>query len=287
MDVSYNNVIALSAEFGNAAPHHLYALIDHGGHPGLTGHLNKFKVAWSSLFQGSRDEGALEVAPILVPIRTAHSLAVSRSCMTPIFERARYSSSMTFLHSPLDLQALNRRLAVRLDVSLPDGVEMLLRFFDGRVFESLMNTLSPSQKVAFLSPARAWWWVDRAGQVQLQTSEFLETDSPEIPLGLTSTQEAALIDASEIDQVAMLLEAVMPANFEALVGSDRVSFLRKNIAAAHSYRIVSPNDVTLFCTLALTHGDGFEHRTPWVQHFEKVNSGQTSFYDVLQSIAVE
>lgn len=288
MDVSYNNIIGLSAELaGNAPPHHLYALIDHGAHPGLTGRLNKFQVAWWSLFEGSRDEGALEVAPILLSLKTAQGVVPSRSCMTPVFEQARYSSSLLFLYSPLDPLALKRRLALRLDVSLPDGVEMLLRFFDGRVFEALMNSLNLEQTGAFLNPAHAWWWVDRAGQLQLQESAFSEADSVLIPLELTSAQEAALIDASEIDQVAMLLEAIMPANFDALLGSDRVSFLRKNIAAARSYKIVSTNDVTMFCTLALTYGDGFEHSPPWAEQLEKVSLGQTSFYDVLQSVAVE
>lgn len=61
---------------GNAAGHALYALVDHGAIADPTKRLTRFGVSWTSLFEGSRDEGALEVAPILVPLHQhGHALA--------------------------------------------------------------------------------------------------------------------------------------------------------------------------------------------------------------------
>lgn len=203
--------------------------------------------------------------------------------MNWIFEQGRYSSSILFLYSPLNTSELARRLAARLDVSLPDGVEMLLRFFDGRVFEELMKVLQAEQKTCFLNPARAWWFVDRVGSLQLCDSQFSEADSQQVLLVLTAAQEAALIDASEIDQVAMLLSAVMPFEFESMHEVDRVAFLANNIAAARSYNIISTNDLTMYCAMALTHGVDFHNDSSWASRFLKIRAGRLTMDEAMQN----
>ena len=283
MELNYANVMSLAAPLtAESDQHHLYALVDHGAMPGLIVQLNKFNVTWTSLFDGSRDEGALEVAPILMQIRAGEQMLSYKAVMNWLLAQGRYSSSLLFLYSPLDTADLARSLALRLDVALPDGVEMLLRFFDGRVFEVLMDVLQAEQKVAFLRPARAWWFVDPLGKLRLCDSWFAETESPLVPLVLNSAQEAALIDASEIDQVAMLLAAVMPSEFESMHEVDRVSFLLKSIATARSYKIVAPNDLTLYCAMALTHGDGFDRDSPWASRFAKISEGLITMNDAMQ-----
>ena len=251
--------------------------------PGLIVQLKKSGLKWASLFDGSRDEGALEVAPILVQIRCGDKRAAGKTLMNWVFEQGRYSSSILFLCSPLDTSALAQRLAARLDVSLPDGVEMLLRFFDGRIFEALMMVLQAEQKTVFLNPARAWWFVDRVGNVHLCESCFSAVDPPHVLLVLNSAQEAALIDGSEIDQVAMLLGAVMPFEFESMHEVDRVSFLLKNTATARSYNIVSTNDLTMYCAMAMTHGDDFHLDSPWANRFMKIREGSLTMDDAMQN----
>ena len=273
-------LVAPSDESGDE--HHLYALVDHGAMPGLIAQLKKSGLKWASLFEGSRDEGALEVAPILVQIRSGVKRAPCKSVMNWIFEQGRYSSSILFLYSPLNTSDLAQRLAARLDVSLPDSVEMLLRFFDGRVFEELMKVLQAEQKTVFLSPARAWWFVDRVGNLQLCVSRFSEVDSQHVPLVLTAAQETALIDASEIDQVAMLLGAVMPFEFESMHEVKRVSFLSENIATARSNNINSTNDLTMYCAMAMAHGEDFHQNSPWASHFLKIREGRLTMDDAMQ-----
>jgi hypothetical protein len=284
MELNYDNVISLAAPLADGSDeHHLYALVDHGAMPDLIVQMNKFKLNWTSLFKGSRDEGALEVAPILVPIRSGEQLLPSKTVMNWLLKQGRYSSSLLFLYSPLDTADLARRLAMRLDVSLPEGIEMLLRFFDGRVFETLLKVLQAEQRLGFLSPARAWWLVDRVGHLRLCDSCFSAIESPLIPIVLNTAQEAALIDASEIDQVAMLLSAMMPSEFESKHEVERVSFLTKNIASARSYRIVAPNDLTMYCAMALTYGDGFDQVSPWVSWLAKISEGVATMNDAMQS----
>ena len=283
MELNYENVISLAAPLADeSSEHHLYALVDHAAIPKLIVQLNKFKVNWTSLFEGSRDEGALEVAPILVQIRSGEEMLTSKTVLKWLLEQGRYSSSLLFLYSPLDFADLARRLALRLDVSLPDEIEVLLRFFDGRVFESLINVLQADEKSALLSPARAWWFVDRIGNLRLCESAFSKTESQLVPLVLNTAQEAALIDASEIDQIAMLLSAMMPHQFEAMHEVDRLYFLTKNITSARSYKIVAPNDLTMYCAMALTHGNGFDKEIHWNSKFTKISEGLINMNEAMQ-----
>ena len=154
----------------------LYALVDHGGMPGLIDKLNNIKRNWISLFEGSKEENALSVAPILFSIPADYESFKNRDFLTWLGKKGTYTSSVVLIASPLNIEELARRLKLRLDAMLPDDMAIMLRFFDPRVFEELSKVLLPEQKELFLSVGYQWWYIDRRGQLQNVASVFLDSD---------------------------------------------------------------------------------------------------------------
>jgi hypothetical protein len=256
--------------------HFLYGLADHAGMPGLAKRLNLTHAQWSSLFDGSQEGKTLSVAPLLFQIECDQYGVMNRSLINWLGEQGTYSSSLLLLASPLPLQELTRRLAVRLDAMLPDEMNIMLRYFDPRVFEQLVQALLDEQRRTFLSVAQQWWFVDRRGQLQGVASEFSEVDVFEAPLKLNATQESALIDASEPDQVASLLHSTVPEEYANLPRPERHDFILRHMAAARLLNVQVTHELALYCALALLHGENFATLKPWHVELQRVQTGELS-----------
>lgn len=253
----------------------LFCLADHAGMPGLHPRLVQTGIAWTSLFQGSAEESALPAAPLLFPLEPAHL-----HFLEWIAEHGTYTSSMLILSSPLGLDALRDRLARRMRARISDEMDVLLRFFDPRVFEALVNVLDDEQRRRLLSPADCWWYPDRSGQLLSQPSTCV-TDEFDGRLELSAAQEFALLDASEIDQVAEQLRAMLPDTYIRMNPAERIGFLRRHMAAAGNLGVVATHEVALYCGLALLHGEEFADRSPWRDILVQVGQGSSSFVDAV------
>ncbi|MET3119969.1 hypothetical protein AAKU64_004217 [Undibacterium sp. GrIS 1.8] len=267
----------------------LYGLVDHAGMPGLAKKLIQSGLDWVSLFDGQPEEAALSVAPLLFVIPSDQTNLRNNQLFDWIGEHGTYTSSLSFLASPLSLQDLARGLRLRLDAVLPDEMEVMLRFFDPRILEALVSVLSDHQKQAFFSLARSWWFVDRRGQLQrIQTSfsatDFTESLAIEFPFTLTTAQEGALLDASEPDQVAQLLQSNAQEEYQALPLDQRYDFILKYSAAAKQLGIEALHELALYCAVALLQGEAFATRANWSLVLQAVKNKQISLTQAVAHI---
>ena len=270
----------------------IYGLVDHAGMPGLAKKLKQSGLDWVSLFDDQREEAALSVAPLLfvIPSDQTNQISLRHSQLFDwIGEHGTYTSSLSFLASPLSLQELARRLRQRLDAVLPDEMEVMLRFFDPRILEVLVPVLSDPQKQAFFSLTRYWWFVDRRGQLQgIQTSfsatDFTESLAIEFPFTLTSAQEGALIDASEPDQIAQLLLSSATEAYQAVPLDQRYDFILKHSAAAKQIGIEALHELALYCAVALLHGGEFATQANWSLVLQAVKNKQISLAQAVAHI---
>jgi hypothetical protein len=259
----------------------LYLIIDHAGMPGLNRKLLASQVQWANLFASSRESGASAVAPFLIMIGSASSLKVSNNFLRWISESGALTSSLILLASPQTIGTVKERLTVRLDVQLSEDIDAMLRFYDPRVFESLLKILSPQQFDALLCPGEKWWFVSRQGKLTETKSNFRMADQEKSQLSLTPKQESELIDALEPDRVLYLLLETAPRLKPALP-SDRYGFVTYNIAKALSFNITSTADFTLYCTVALLYGNNFEAEPYWSQALSQVRMHNITF---IQAVA--
>jgi hypothetical protein len=261
-----------------------YLLVDHAGMPGLHRELQRSKIEWVSLFEGTTQVNALSVAPLLVCIQTRSPTLRYDWLLRWICEIGTYSSSLMLIASPVSIRVLAERLTARLDAKISEDMDVLLRYFDPRIFEQLVRCLSIEQRASFLGAANAWWYVNRIGELQAVEAQFYEKDAFHSPLTLSARQEHELVGASEIDQVEEQLRLAVPKEFERLLGAERHCFLARHIDAAREFRITSTRELVLYCALALVYGADFSVRPEWAPKLDLIREGKNDLSGVVASL---
>ncbi len=260
----------------------LYCLADHAGMPGLHRELLRFGLPWASLFQDSPEQSALAAAPLLFPLLADDERANHRFLQW-LAAHGSYTSSILILSSPETLDVLRTRLARRMHARVSDDMDVLLRYFDPRVFESLVAVLDDGQRNDFLAPADCWWYPNRSGELLCQEARHAEGKG-DAPLQLSAKQEFALLDASEIDQVAAQLQSMLPDAYLGMGVVERISFLRHHMKAARVAGIEASHEVALYCGLALLHGEAFAQVSPWRELLLEVRKGSTGLADAVAAL---
>jgi hypothetical protein len=268
-----------------AAPQgRLWAVANHAGIPGLDARLQSDGIVRHSLFGEPPDAAARQVAPLLFALDELDAPR-TQQLLVWLAHGGSYTGSLLFLWSPLPAAALHARLAQRLDARLHDGGDVVLRYFDARVFEALVPALTPAQRAAWLSPAHCWWYVDRAGLLQCCEGlpEVPEADALDAALQLDEAQLAALLDATEADQVAQLLQQRAGEPFLRIEPARRHAFVQRQLQQARGeWRLQSVNDLATYGALALLHGEDFAAAPAWQQALRRVAAGECT---LVQAVA--
>jgi hypothetical protein len=202
-----------------------------------------------------------------------------------VCERGGFSSSLLLIASPLPIRDLAGRLTARLDAKISEDMDVLLRYFDPRVFEQLVRALSIEQRTNFLSVASAWWFVDRIGKLHAVKAQFSNVDTFSAPLSLSARQEHELLDASEPDQVEEQLRNSVPNEFTRLLGAQRHQFITRHMGAAREFRITSTRELALYCALALVQGADFSTRPEWAPKLDLIRDGKLDLTSVVARLS--
>lgn len=258
----------------------LYFLLDHGGLPGLCSRLSKCTLEWTSLFDDGRERRALEVAPILVLAGGQGKLKMPRHLLEWIGNESADTSSVIALSSPLQLDVMTRRLAMRLDVRLSHDMDALLRFFDSRILAGLLKVLSDKQLISFLSVAETWQFSDRSGKLLKIDSSITVEDDRFLPLELTQEQEFRLIELSEVDQVLNVIRSNFP-NLEASHAfSLQYDFVNREIENARSVGLNSVLQFSLYIIVRLLKNEKFLQSALWPEFLSKLKNNEFDFSEI-------
>lgn len=191
--------------------------------------------------------------------------------------------AITCLVSPLELPELAARLKRRLDAKLPDGVDCVNRFFDGRITPHLHACLSDEQRAIFFSVAEQWMVVGHDYEWQALDCHFTAHDHFSGPLLFNTKQEAYLIDHCYPYALIEHFERTDSELLDTVEPNRRYRFFQKAIEAAERYNIEGSSDITLFCTLSLTRGAGFHEETPWAEKLQAVQAGKINLQEVISA----
>jgi hypothetical protein len=191
--------------------------------------------------------------------------------------------AITCLRSPLELPELATRLKRRLDAKLPDDVDCVNRFFDGRIAPHLHACLSDEQRAVFFSVAEQWVVVGHDYEWQPLDCHFTVDDHFSGPLVFNTKQEAYLIDRCYPYALIEHFERTDPELLDTVEPNRRYQFFQKAIEAGESYKIEGSSDITLFCTLSLTRGAGFHEESPWQEKLQAVRAGTATLQQILKS----
>ncbi|MDZ5456594.1 DUF4123 domain-containing protein [Azohydromonas lata] len=261
----------------------LYALVDHAGAPGLLKRLHDYPTTpWVNLFTGSREELAIEAAPLLLtlqpPLKSWWLPWLHTACLE--------STSLTLLYSSINPQILVNGLKKRLDVMLPDDVPALLRYFDTRILESLLKVLKSEQRKSFLGIALRWMWLDRGGNLRTDDTVPTPEDSWVSPSFLSEQQQNTMIEAADAD---VLMQQMQTHGWDLCATYSRAQLHElaySALANAKEFGIEGMPSQTLFALACLQLGLNFTKEAKWAALLHKVRNKEIIFEDAIQQTGI-
>jgi hypothetical protein len=262
----------------------LYLLADHAGLPGLSRKLRENGIKWANLFGDDKRPALTEASPLLFEIAFSNGRPAKRRLLQWLDDNGRDSSSLLLISSPLSFQSLLEGLARRCDGVLSEGEAIVMRFFDTRVFPQLLDVMTEDERRIWLGIASGWWYVDRDGSTVHVSSECQPEDSCVAPMMVADSQMSRLLDASEIDQVAYLLESNVPEQFGSTSRAERYRLIQEKLVMAKELGLSSLTDKTLYCGLAFLHGADFEAQPQWQSVLSRVKTGELSLTLAAESV---
>ena len=260
-----------------------FALIDSAQATSLLAHLqtqSRYIVGFESLFDGTMEQGQVDVAPYVVEMVDADACgALFRSLSTKLASHG----AVSVLASPLPRTDLAARLQRRLKARLPDDFDCINRYFDGRVTPHLHACLREEQRAAFFSPCAEWWVISPEHQWLSLACDFAYHDPSQSTLELDAPQQAYMIDSlypyaviehfRETDEE--LLDVVPPV--------ERYAFFRRALQAAAEYGIDGGPPAILFCTLTLTRGPEFHAQLDWQPLLQRVKRSEMTLAQAMKA----
>lgn len=268
--------------------HAAFALIDMAG----LSHLEQARVIFhqiqqagaTSVLQDERPDAVL-ATPWLLPLPDAPDLPVEafarllkRSC-----QWALRGPAVSWIVSPLPVESLAQRLRQRTEAELPGQHPVLLRHFDPRVLPELVHALHEPQRKAFSELGHEWLYLDRSHALQsIALHAAPESDSLTAPLLLDDQQFAALLAASEIDQLMPEMARSAPVEFMSLSVPERVKTARECLRLAQAWRLEGLSNQAVLGLLLLKLGEGFHKMPEWAPWIEPMTLRRMSLLSVIE-----
>lgn len=125
---------------------------------------------WFTLFEGTPEAATAEYSPLIM--RLHWSAGSHQRWLEQLVEHFTGSPRLTLLLSPLafDLQSSHLQALSQVHWEEQTG---LLRYYDNRVFSSLLeHVLTPEQQATFTDIALFWSWRDRDGELVWKTGTW-------------------------------------------------------------------------------------------------------------------
>lgn len=273
----------------DSSGHRLFVLVDHAGCTDLMSRLARSpSMKWLNLFEGSQEAGALQVAPILIDLgEVASPPPAARHFLSALAHECQTSNAVLMLRSRWSHENLADAMRARMDAMLPDDLPVLLRYFDTRVYASLLDVFTPEQRSTFCCPASHWWWLDRAGQWCEQTSTETASDTFRAPILLDAQQQSGLIAAGLADAVAHEVRLAAPDLCEGRSRAALHAHVETCLLAARRHQINTLSMQTLYCIVALELGPAFDQQPEWSSALAAARKQNRGFDWVVRQVEKE
>jgi len=258
---------ALQAALDSAtgAEHTLCLVVDTAAAEGSYATLDRWKVPYHSLFDGTPEESLLEIAPLLIPVNGLD--AETRSRVFAWAQKLAYAAPcLSWVETdapPASLAEHLRRFHV---VGLSEGQSLLMRWYDTRILPVWLACMTAAQAQAFTAHVSSWGYVDRLGEVSAAAIERPPADFPTTPpygeplVTLTDAQYGMLIDATELDVLLKHLRQIIRDELKRVPVRTLTQFVSKYQQAAISAGLDDIDRQAQYLVVALyTSGKGVEH----------------------------
>ncbi len=256
-----------------------YFIVDGAQAPDVLGALQALDWHYASLFDGTPEKRLIEIAPLVFPAPDGEDERYK-----PLLKRintiAHEEPAVHAISSPEDLEGVARHLRQFHVAKLPDDQKMILRWYDTRVFEPLLECLSREQLASFFGPVRRWMYWDRFGtarSAELLSDEVASELAP--PFELNAAQYSHLIDASVPYAVLRTLRETIPDELSRVNSSRLTRFLIDHLAVARKIGVEGHPAQVQFMLLGLYTSGAFLNEPELVQWKTQPSVRVMSFLD--------
>lgn len=233
-----------------------------------------------NLFQNAGTTDASAVAPWLLPVEPS----VRDKWLSRSYRLATEVPAVTWLYSDLTTPELAQRLARRLDVTLGDGTQLMLRFFDPRILDELNGCLNKDLAAQYFSIGTRWAYLNRDLSLQHITSNSPTTDDPlRTPIMLGNTEEQALVLASEAGQTLKETLQRWPDDLFTRPAQARFDLSKQACTEGDALGLTSLADKVCLLMLAAGEADGYFVSPQWMTHKQALQSRQTTLLQLLEA----
>lgn len=217
--------------------------------------------AATDLLRGGPVDWTDTASPVMVPLPRSPVSAQAASAWVRLAWQWRYANALSYVETSLGAGDAAAAMKRRCHVTLPGGMTAVLRWFDNRTMDALLSLLVPANRALLLGDWALLAYADRHGN--LKTEEPSTPTALPSPLRLDADEEAALLEASEPDNLIDLLLQQSQAQLVAMLPPEQFRVVSSLWQEARRRHILQTPDQAAYCSLALELGPDFTEMEPW------------------------
>lgn len=232
------------------------------------------------LFEDARTTDAHAVSPWLLKVPNAKRTTwLSRSVSVAVD-----CPAVLWLIGGPPTQELFDRMTRRLDVTLSDGTDMLLRYFDPRILHELHCHLDAKAHASFFGVCDQWCYLNRDAELcEISAQPVPPVDSLSSPLVLSTDTEQALLVATEAGQVLVETLKRWPADLQRMRRQDQFELAKACCTEAQAMGLDNLADEVLLLMYLAGHPEGYLRSQDWAAVKRKLLAKQVTLPSLLES----
>ena len=236
-----------------------FALIDSSQQMRFHRRLDRSGATYQSLFAGYPEESLLDMAPLLIDLNRDDELRKNLLAAAEHLGKLKPCVSLLIASVPFDELAEHLRQFHLTEI--PNGREMIVRWYDGRILPAWLEILEADQRALFTRHLSAWTYFDRFGEPQqLPLPAAGATEPPPAPIRLDDNQLSALMSACEADMMIVDLREVNRDELRSVPYRTLYPFVQEHLLVARQHGLTARPDRLQLLTLALhTSGRYVDH----------------------------
>jgi hypothetical protein len=259
-----------------------FLLVDASALSGVIDQVDAAGLAWRPLRDGvSRTAAAALPGIVAWPKKPTHK---QRRWLERLCHALAFRHGLSLLGSELQPEDLVSRLIRRTRARTVDGQDLFLRFADTRTFEALGGALPSDVLASFTSLTARWAWVDRQGLLQTSPCACSRQETWPDPCVIAEAHFAALMTASEIDQVMHLIATNSGEVLAAWPRAEWHAKVEGALRKARGWHLESAPDLAACCTLYLLQGDELDDSPAGERARERVARKEITMQQALEQL---
>ncbi|MDR5795456.1 DUF4123 domain-containing protein [Caballeronia sp. LZ008] len=264
----------------------LYLLADARGNPGLDKLLMQVPgVKSSSLWRGSVIAAYADIAPYLIqvdPLALEQPRELAGRLFRRIWMEGQSRFMLTWIWTPLSLEALDSHLKYYTRYVTPDKREFFLHFYDNRILVRLRSVWTDAQAKSFIAPCHELWYCDRDfGESVWRNDEVtVQAHTDEVPQ-ISADQQAQLYALGHADKLMMQLREMYGSRLDAPDEADFHRRVSAQLERASRYRLKDKDDFLNYVSKGIMLSPRFDEHPVIQERLRRALSGEISHREAL------